>query len=110
MTSRTVEKVRKADRELTARVLTALMQHTEGRRWVWLMLELHRIFEFSENTDPGYMAFTNGRKFVGHMFLSDIQKFAPNDYMRMILENKADSALKPETEIKDDGRINYDDI
>lgn len=107
--TRAADKVRRADRECTARVLTALMSHHDGRRWVWLMLEAHRIFEFSENTDPGYMAFTNGRKFVGHMFLSDIQKFAPNDYMRMILENKVDTGLQPQTdENENDGSIHYD--
>lgn len=71
------------------RVVEALMQHPEGRRWIYEMLQWCHIYGnpvVSNDTHGTY--FNLGQENVGKRLLADVVTAAPDNYLKMIEENK----------------------
>lgn len=63
-----------------------LMEKAEGRRIVWRLLEQCNVFATTFSHEPLTMAFNEGQRNVGLLFLSDVMEVAPKRYMVMTLE------------------------
>lgn len=89
---------------LTDKIITeALMQTTDGRRWVWLRLAEAQLFVDSGTLDPMQMAFDKGTRVFALRLLRDVNRFAPEAYIQMTRENTGhDLTLKPPEEPSDD--------
>lgn len=64
------------------------MSVPEGRAWFYDLLRRCHVFSMNFNDDPYRTAFLCGETNIGNQILSDIQDSAPQDYMKMITENK----------------------
>ncbi len=74
------------DRITDETVTKSLMSHPDGRRWVWLRLSEARLFVEDEDLDAGRMAYAKGRRNAGLRLLSDVTKYAPQEYVTMTEE------------------------
>lgn len=81
--NRKIAEDRKTDEEVTR----ALMAHVNGRRWVWLRLSEAQIFVADGNLDAAWMAYMQGRKEFALKLLRDVNRFCPNEYILMTVEN-----------------------
>lgn len=64
-----------------------LMSTKKGRRIVWRLLELARVFRLSYDTNPMAMAFNEGNRNFGNQLLAEIQSLCPERYLEMLREN-----------------------
>jgi hypothetical protein len=100
-----VEKAeRQAKQDETTRkvVIQSLMSTKDGRRYLWLELADGGIFSQSFTTAPGafgIMCFSEGRRSSALRLFSDIQRWAPQQFVKAMIEN-ASVEIKEE---KDDG-------
>lgn len=76
---------KRADR---LKFIQAAMQHEEGRAWFYDILLFCKVFQNSFEEDPYRTYFNIGQRNVGLNILADIQDAAPNEYLKMINENK----------------------
>lgn len=75
------------DRAADKEVITSLMRTVVGRRWIWNQLSFAQIFVGDEMLDPYVMAFKKGQRNTGLRLLQDVNRFAPDMYVRMVQEN-----------------------
>lgn len=77
--------------EVTRRtVIESLMQHREGRRYIWLQLSDASVFAQTFATGPDgtlITAFKEGQRALGLKLLADVTRWAPQGYMTMTQEN-----------------------
>lgn len=70
------------------KVVSALMEHSDGREWLYMLLVATDVFRtsyvFGEPTEG--MAFREGKRFVGLQLLADIRKSSPDKYGIMLNE------------------------
>lgn len=81
---------KKASRQRSERlrVINALMQHVDGRKWVYELLA--RCHIYSNPFVPGQpdtTAHNCGEKNIGLMILADVLAAAPDEYLQMCKEN-----------------------
>ena len=67
----------------------AAMTMEQGRAWFYDLLIRCHVFNTPFDEDPCRHAFRAGEANVGLMILSDIQESAPDNYTKMIRENKS---------------------
>jgi hypothetical protein len=87
-----VNKVRKKVARTRAdrlKFITAAMQHEQGRAWYYDILVFCKVFQGPYSDDPYRTAFLCGEQNVGLRILADLQEAAPDDYNKMISENKS---------------------
>jgi hypothetical protein len=70
------------------RFIEAAMQHEEGRAWFYDILVFCRVFQGPWDDDPYRTSFLCGQQNVGLRILADIQDAAPDNYLKMIKEQK----------------------
>lgn len=63
-----------------------LMETAAGRRIVWRLLETCKVFASTFSAEPMAMAFAEGQRNIGLLFLADVMEMAPKKYMIMTLE------------------------
>lgn len=66
----------------------ASMSFEQGRAWFYDILLRCHVFQSPFISDPYGTAFKCGEHNIGLMILDDIQTAAPQDYIKMISENK----------------------
>ena len=73
------------------RVIEAVMEQPEGRKWMYGVLSMCHIYStpFVQG-DPYASAFQMGEQNIGNMLLSDVQAAAPTNYLLMCKEGNAD--------------------
>ena len=62
-------------------VITNLMSTTQGREWLWSLLESCHIFAQTFTAEPLATAFAEGRRAVGLAILGDIMFACPDQYI-----------------------------
>jgi len=67
----------------------AAMTMEQGRAWFYDFLIRCHVFNTPFDDDPCRHAFRAGEANIGLMVLSDIQESAPDNYTKMIKENKS---------------------
>lgn len=82
---------KKASRTRTDRLefVKAAMTMPQGRAWFYDLLIRCHVFNTPFDDDPCRHAFRAGEANIGLQVLSDIQESAPDDYTKMIKENKS---------------------
>lgn len=100
---REAAKVVRIDASLDREVVVAIMQHSNGRRWMWNRLEACHIFAPSHSGNALNTAFAEGERNIGLMFLADIMAHCPEQYIQMAREandraRAAEARRKPPTE------------
>jgi hypothetical protein len=86
-----VNKVRKKYARTRAdrlKFIEAAMSHEQGRAWFYDVLLFCKVFQGPFTDDPYKTAFLCGEQNVGLRILDDIQTAAPDNYNKMISENK----------------------
>lgn len=68
-----------------------LMADKRGRRYVWRLLSLTRVFQ-SSFTGNSHTFFNEGTRNVGLKILEDINSLCPERYLQMLQENKANES------------------
>lgn len=68
--------------------LQQVLATPRGRRWVWRVLSLARIYEQSFTGDPLTTAFNEGRRAVGNQILAELNEAAPDAFVSMIREHQ----------------------
>lgn len=72
-------------------VVNALMQHKDGRRWIYEILERCHIYTTSfVQGDPHATSFREGERNIGQSLLIDVQMAAGPEYLMMLGEARAD--------------------
>lgn len=71
-------------------VVEALMQHADGREWLYMLLTACEVYRLSymHNESHADMCFREGKKFIGLQLLADIEKASPQNYLLMLRECK----------------------
>lgn len=85
----TVRKKAARTRADRLRFIEAAMTTEEGRAWFYDILLFCHILRNPFSDDPYVTAFKCGELNVGTRILDDIQTAAPNNYLKMIGENKS---------------------
>lgn len=67
----------------------AAMTTIQGRAWFYDLIVRCHVFSTPFDADPYRHAYRAGEANVGLMVLDDIQVAAPEDYLKMICENKS---------------------
>ena len=70
------------------RFVEAAMTTKEGRAWFYDLLVRCKTISTPFVEDPYRSAFNQGMQNIGLQVLSDIQDSAPNEYIKMITENR----------------------
>jgi hypothetical protein len=65
-----------------------LMETAHGRRVIWRILEVGRVFSSTFSIEPLNMAFLEGHRNIGLAFLADVMDVAPKKFQVMMLEAK----------------------
>jgi len=66
--------------------LTWIMEHEQGRRFIWSRLEKLRLFEISFSGNNSEMIFKEGIRQAGLQLHMDLQEAAPDELLKMMLE------------------------
>lgn len=71
-------------------VIQLLMQHKDGRAWIYEILERCHIYTTSfVQGDPHATSFREGERNVGNQLLIDVLKAATDDYLKMVKEGQS---------------------
>lgn len=73
----------KADDE----VVRALLDHRDGRGWLYRLLKTCHVFASSFTADPLQTAFREGERNIGLQILTRVTAVSPDGYVLMIKEN-----------------------
>lgn len=69
------------------RVIQALMQHEDGRKWIYGLLERCHIYGNPIVPNDPYLTYANlGEANVGKFIMSDVVAAAPEEYLQMCKE------------------------
>jgi len=79
---------RRLDEEQHAKDLVKLMAETWGRRFVWRMLAEAGVFRLSFSSDALAMAFNEGGRNQGLRLVALLHQHCPQQYERMVTENR----------------------
>lgn len=80
----------KRDELVEKNVITALMSHPEGRRYIWKQLEDANVFAQTIRFAPGgyaMTAFEEGKRSGGIKLHAAVSRYAPKEYVTMTQEN-----------------------
>lgn len=73
-------------------VIATVMASASGRQWFYEILTTCHVFATSFSLDTKEMAFKEGERNIGLMFLTELMRTCPNEYMLMMREaNERDS-------------------
>lgn len=89
-----VNKARKKDARTRAdrgRFVEGAMTIPEGRAWFYDLLVFCKVIKTPFDEDPYRTAFNCGQQNIGLKIMLDIQDFAPEEYLKMITENRKGS-------------------
>lgn len=64
-----------------------MMSGSQGRKFIWRLLQSCGIGESSFNTNGSLMSFAEGRKSVGYGIEKQLKTVAPKGYLTMLEEN-----------------------
>ncbi len=78
---RKAEKAARQSDRTRQEVITNLMSTTQGREWLWGLLESCHIFAQTFTSDPLATAFAEGRRNIGLAILGDIMFACPDQYI-----------------------------
>lgn len=87
-----VNKARKKSARTRAdrlKFVEAAMVHEQGRAWFYDVLLYCHVFKNSFDPDPYTTAFRCGEHNIGLRILDDIQTASPDNYLKMVTENKS---------------------
>lgn len=70
-------------------VITGLMSHPDGRRYVHEELQSAHIFSTSFNADTHVMSFLEGERNSGLRLFADIMRHCPEQFIQMMREKNA---------------------
>lgn len=70
-------------------VVTGLMSHPDGRRWVHDELQTAHIFSTSFHADTHVMSFLEGERNSGLRLFNDIMRHCPEQFIQMMREKNA---------------------
>jgi hypothetical protein len=80
-----------------------MMNTPAARRVMWEQFEIVSLFQVSRSIEPGPLAFNEGRRSVAIQLVTDLLNYCPEQYDRMVVENRARLALeKAESELECD--------
>lgn len=68
--------------------VSAAMDHEEGRAWFYDLLLVCHVLRNPFDADPYTTAFRCGELNIGTRVLDDVQTASPNNYLKMVSENK----------------------
>lgn len=71
--------------------LRSVMSTPPGRAWIYDLLTECSIFASTFRPDASYSAFLEGTRKIGLMFLADLMKACPDQYLPMVQEANAKS-------------------
>jgi hypothetical protein len=80
------------DKAIRETVIRSLMSNPDGRRYIHLELSKLHIWESTIVFAPGgsqLTAFKEGKRAVGLELLADVTRLAPNEFVKMMVENSA---------------------
>ena len=80
-------------------VVSNLMAHPRGRRWIWNLLSGCMVFNQLFDAGPGgnaKMCFREGRRSIGLEMLDKVMRYAPKSYVLMLEENNPGVKLSEE--------------
>lgn len=85
----TVRKKAARTRADRLKFVEAAMSHEQGRAWYYDILKRCHVFATPYiNNDPHATSFRCGEQNIGLQILDDLQTAAPDDYLKMVAENK----------------------
>ena len=91
-------------------VIIQLMSTEPGRRYVWDKLAHAGLFATTFSTDPIQMAFNEGQRNQGLLFLNDVIEHCPDQYILAMREHNTRSGYKQIEPFKDEDDINDGDV
>ncbi len=112
---RKAEKAARQSDRTRQEVITNLMSTTQGREWLWGLLESCHIFAQTFTSDPLATAFAEGRRNIGLAILGDIMFACPDQYITAAREanvrHNSDDQLtgSPDPDGGVEGRVADDD-
>jgi hypothetical protein len=71
-----------------------MMATPASRRVMWEQFEIVSLFQVSRSIEPGPLAFNEGRRSVAIQLVTDLLNYCPEQYDRMVVENRARLALE----------------
>jgi hypothetical protein len=84
------EERRKHERQRKdAEDFTWLMEHPQGRRFVWRLLERAGVYRTSFNSSGSVTAFNEGKRDIGLWVMTELHDHAPGALLEMITERNA---------------------
>lgn len=92
------------DARVEADIVRVLMQHPDGRRWVWLRLSEAQLFIGDTDLDPYRMAFMKGMKQFALKLLQAVNRHCPQEYVTMTVENTSVS-LEPSSPEEEEAHV-----
>lgn len=84
--------------------LRHVLSTPRGRRFVWRVLAMARIYEQSFTGDALTTAFNEGRRAVGNQLLAELNDTDPDAFVAMLREQRA--AASAEQALEDEAREN----
>ena len=71
-----------------------MMATPAARRVMWEQFEIVSLFQVSRSIEPGPLAYNEGRRSVAIQVVTDLLTYCPEQYDRMVVENRARLALE----------------
>ena len=75
----------------------AIMGTPSSRRVMWERFEVVGIYRIAHSLEPGPLAYSEGRRSVALQLMNDLLIYCPEQYDRMVTENRARLALEQTT-------------
>lgn len=80
-----------------------MMATPAARRVMWEQFEIVSLFQVARSIEPGPLAYNEGRRSVAIQVMSSLLNYCPEQYDRMVVENRARLAQeKAESELERD--------
>lgn len=71
-----------------------MMATPAARRVMWEQFEVVSLYQVSRSIEPGPLAYNEGRRSVAIQVVTDLLNYCPEQYDRMVVENRARLALE----------------
>ena len=70
--------------------LRAVLSTANGRRFLWRLLGMCKVYAGGFTDNPNYSMYRDGRRDVGFELLNDINEADENGYLNLVMEAKKD--------------------
>lgn len=95
----------KFDALIEEEVISSLMKHARGRRWLWLQLSSMGVYQAAQSLEHPTMCYQEGMRNQGLRLQSMILRHASIAYVEMLRENtKLEQLLREQEKEESDGR------